>query len=731
MDRLATAIITVGGLAVIFCVVAILVLIAREALPLFRDARVAEAATIDARRVGEVVGLGIGDRMENGFILRRDGGVEVFAIPEHPAGARVAAIEPPSPGAVIAEVSGSGDGHFSVWWSTGQVTLDSVRFEARFDDAGVRTLDVEIERPMTAVIPDGVDARHALARVSDDGRQTLVLLTEQGGFHIRQETREEDFLGNVSTESFEIEIPPRAGDGIEAFDVDVGGRRLFAGTRRGRLLGWDLRSAGRAEPIGDVVAAPPDAAIRAVAMIYGGQSVAVADAAGGYTVWSMVPVVEGQGGRHLVRIHDMPSPPDPIRRFYPSRRDKSMMAVTEAGAVVLDHTTSEGRLLHLPADRAAARQVAQSRRGNGFAVLSEEGVVQVWRLDNPHPETNVRVLFGKVWYEGYREPDYIWQSSAASDDSEPKLSLVPLVFGTIKGTFYAMLLAVPLALFGALYTSQLTRPEIRDVIKPVVEVMAAIPSVILGFLAALWLAPLFERNLGSVFLSMVLIPACVVAAVAAWSGLRRLKPLQPLETGFEFIAIVPALLAGVLLAIGLGPVLERWLFDGDLKLWLYEEGGVRYDPRNCIVIAFALGFAVIPIIFTIAEDSFSNVPRSLTAGSLALGASRWQTAWRVVLPSASPGIFAGIMIGLGRAVGETMIVLMATGNTPILDWSIFNGMRTLSANIAVEVPEAPHGGTLYRVLFLSGMVLFFMTFTLNTLAEWVRQRLRKKFAQFQ
>jgi phosphate transport system permease protein len=172
------------------------------------------------------------------------------------------------------------------------------------------------------------------------------------------------------------------------------------------------------------------------------------------------------------------------------------------------------------------------------------------------------------------------------------------------------------------------------------------------------------------------------------------------------------------------------LFDGNFTLWMFQEAGVRYDPRNCIVIAFALGFAVIPIIFTIAEDSLSNVPSSLRAASLAMGASRWQTAWRVVLPSASPGIFAGTMIGFGRAIGETMIVLMATGNTAIMDWSLFNGMRPLSANIAVEIPEAPVAGTLYRVLFLSAVILFLMTFVLNTVAEIVRQRLRRKYGQF-
>ena len=120
----------------------------------------------------------------------------------------------------------------------------------------------------------------------------------------------------------------------------------------------------------------------------------------------------------------------------------------------------------------------------------------------------------------------------------------------------------------------------------------------------------------------------------------------------------------------------------------------------------------------------------LTGAALALGASRWQTVWRVILPSASPGIFAGVMIGFGRAIGETMIVLMATGNTPIMDWSIFNGMRPMSANIAVEIPEAPVGGTLFRVLFLSAVILFLITFVLNTVAEVVRQNLRKKYGRF-
>jgi phosphate transport system permease protein len=148
-----------------------------------------------------------------------------------------------------------------------------------------------------------------------------------------------------------------------------------------------------------------------------------------------------------------------------------------------------------------------------------------------------------------------------------------------------------------------------------------------------------------------------------------------------------------------------------------------------VVVGIAMGFAVIPIIFAISEDAFSNVPSDLAAGSLALGANRWQTVVRVVLPTASPGIFSAIMVGFGRAVGETMIVLMATGNTPILSMSPFNGFRTLSANIAVEVPEAPQGATLYRTLFIAALLLFVMTFLVNTAAELVRHRLRRRYGR--
>ena len=256
--------------------------------------------------------------------------------------------------------------------------------------------------------------------------------------------------------------------------------------------------------------------------------------------------------------------------------------------------------------------------------------------------------------------------------------------------------------------------------------MAALPSVVIGFLAGLYLASVVERNLVAVFLAIPLMPLFGTLGVFVWRLLPR-RITGGLRPGAELALIVPMLIVAGWLSTALGPTAEQWVFAGDARLWLQNTLGLTYDQRNCLVVGIAMGFAVIPIIFTISEDAFSSVPASLTAASLALGASRWQTAVNVVLPTASPGHFSAVMVGFGRAVGETMIVLMATGNTPVMEWSIFNGIRTLSANIAVEIPEAPHASTLYRTLFLAAALLFAMTFIVNTVAELIRQRLRDRY----
>ncbi|GAB4165789.1 MAG: hypothetical protein Fur0032_02760 [Terrimicrobiaceae bacterium] len=369
-------------------------------------------------------------------------------------------------------------------------------------------------------------------------------------------------------------------------------------------------------------------------------------------------------------------------------------------------------------------------------ILDNQSKLHVFDIDDPHPDSGWKALFGKIWYEGADGPQWVWQSTGGSDDFEPKYSIVPLLFGTIKGTVYAMLFAVPIALMAALYTSQFLEPNLRKVIKPTMEIMASLPSVVLGFLAAIYIAPLIERQVPSLLLVAAGLPLAAAIFGGVWSNL----PIQVrhwVRPGREWLAFLPLLLVvgGVLWY--LGPAFERVAFIAvdpstgervaDFRYWWPAATGATFDQRNSLVVGFMMGFAVIPIIFTIAEDALSNVPLALRTASMACGASRWQTAFRVVLPTASAGIFSALMIGLGRAVGETMIVVMATGNTPIMEWNVFSGMRTLSANIAVELPEAPHSGTLYRTLFFGALLLFLLTFAINTLAEILRQHLREKF----
>jgi len=727
LDSLARWGITIGGCAVIASVLAILLQIVSVTLPLFGSASSEVVGRVSLPKAGEIMLLGLDDSLENGFSLSRQGNVSFFSLKATSnlkAGSQGSPVPLARPEGATKLIDASSDipGQLSLLWDNGKAAIVRVSFDREEKIVTPRMEELFQDGPSG----DGQPTVKVVGRALDqDGFRMVRLLADQR-FSVSMVAVKKNVLGEEKQTRHNYMLTPVTTEKISAFVLDLKGERLYAGTESGTIIAWQLDDQnGR---LLETTPAFRDRGITALAMVYGSESLAVGDNRGGLTVWSWVRSDPGSQVRKLRQLHTLHGHADPVIAIVPGTAGRSLLSLDSRGEIHVDHATSERNLLTFKA-QPSTTIMALSVRDKGLAILNSDGTVTAWRIAMPYAEISLKTLFGKVWYEGYDEPAYVWQSSSANDDFEPKLSITPLIFGTLKGTFYAMLLAIPLALFGALYVSQFATPGLRRIIKPVVEVMASVPSVVIGFLVALWFAPLVEKNILGLLLFLIITPGCFVLFMSLWGLAEQRGLLRNFPQGQEYLLLMPLLLLVAVAAWQLGPLVEKAMF-GDFKLWLFGETGMRYDQRNCIIIAFGLGFCVIPIIFSIAEDSLSNIPASLSAAALALGASRWQTAWRVILPSASPGIFAAIMIGFGRAVGETMIVLMATGNTPIMDWSFLNGMRTLSANIAVEIPEAPFKGPLYRVLFLCAVLLFLLTFVLNTGAELIRQHLQKKYGRY-
>ncbi len=471
---------------------------------------------------------------------------------------------------------------------------------------------------------------------------------------------------------------------------------------------------------------------RQLDFLFGGVSVVMTGADGQQEQWSLFRPDEA-GERLFGQTQVFPKLGEGQVIFAASQRNRTFLTGTGRD-LSIRHSTSGAVRWEGALDIDPAIAVLDAK-GEHFIAAASNGDARRFAVHDPHPDASWRAFFGKVWYEGGAKPVYQWQSTGGTDDFEPKLSLVPLIFGSLKGTLYALLFSIPVALLAALFSAAFLPLEVKRVVKPVMEIMSSLPSVVLGFLAGLWLAPILETRVPSVAMMAMMIPLSALLVGYCWCRLP-ISIRNRFEGGREWLVVLPFLVLAGWLGWHLGPVIERWFFVykdpatgraiADFRLWWPQATGISFEQRNSMVLGFMMGFAVIPVIFTIAEDALSNVPKSLTAAASALGANRWQVVWTVMLPVASSGIFSALMIGFGRAVGETMIMVMATGNTPVMDWNIFNGMRTLSANIAVELPEAPVGSTHYRTLFLGAVVLFGMTFVMNTLAEILRQRLRER-----
>ncbi len=914
-DRVAGGVITVGGFLVLAAVLGVCVYLFAVAAPLFRGGR-AEVLEGGAAARGEVLAIEIDEYARGAAFLERD---------EHGAG-------------VLRWTATGEDGEFaSRVLEGGRVTAwsQAEREEPRaigFADGRVRLgrFGFSHELVRGEDVPEGARGlapgeRRVIERTSDAGA-SRVIAEHLGTGQFRLAAAFEAFgealdvgkgAGSVSlvdvrsTATGERYLAVLREDGTLVIATTRTVRPLGGGAARTRLEtieaalprdavrgapGWVFVTADGAQ----VLCVYRDGLCRRVSRkhVVDGKAAVVEEAvlAGEITTARMLlgglTLLTG-GADGIVRGHSVSADPGTnnadgmrlveTRRFVAEGRvtalgisPRTRLVAVGGKGLGFVHMVS-GKGITAPEELARGEEaitgLAFSPKGDALGVLRGTGL-ELWSIDAGHIEASAASLFGRVVYEGSTRGEWVYQSSAADDAAELKMSLVPLIFGTLKATIVAMLIAVPLAVLAAVFTSEFLRPAVRRVVKPCVEMMASMPSVVLGFLAAIIVAPFVAAHLPEVVLSLVIAPVGVLVLAHLWQVLPRSTRAR-LGTSGRLGMTAVALAVSVGASVLASPAIETMLFRGDaldsamaagrfevvpagsvpaivgerglsdpgvrrrlrnaglfvrdgavvrpveggtmdaapggLARWLEGEIGgawpgwfvllalpcvgvawvihVRaegrrrrdaagvgsrrteiheawvefskfcgvvaagllgaaglawgvtlvgleardsilgtFQQRNTLVVGVIMGFAVIPIVYTISEDALRSVPEQLRSASLGVGATPWQTAVRVVLPAAGSGVFSACMVGLGRAVGETMIVLMATGNTPEMSLNLFSGMRTLAANIAVELPEAPQGGTHYRVLVLCGLVLFAMTFVINTTAEVVRQRVRKRTA---
>ena len=724
-DHLTRWYVFIGGLAVLGAITLIFFFLGYVVYPLFQgaDLNAKQAITpVWMQDAGKPLMISVEEQNQVGMRVSDKGMVLFFNVKNGeelsrvnlplPAGTQVTSLGEDQPGNPVVVLG----------LSNGQALVFRHSYKVSYPD-GKKTITPAIEYPYgetpIALDPQGGALDHVNLSVNDS---TLVLAGSSGAqLNVLSLAREVNMMTDeVTNTETRIDLPQMTKQ-VKALYIDPRQQWLYVINDRAQADVFSLRDKslnGRYKLVDDATTE-----ITASTQLVGGISLIFGDSKGGLSQWFMARDPDGEQRFKHIRSFQMGT--SPIVEITAEQRRKGFLALDAAGEIGVFHSTAHRTLL---VEKVAEGPgvMALSPRANRI-IVEEGGKLLPLTLKNPHPEVSWSALWSKVWYENYDEPKYVWQSTAANTDFEPKMSLAPLTFGTLKAAFYAMLLAAPLAVAAAIYTAYFMAPSLRRKVKPVIELMEAMPTVILGFFAGLFLAPYVEGHLPGIFSLLVLMPIGILVAGFTWSRLPESIRLR-VPDGWESLILIPVILFVCGLSLYMSPFMEAWFFGGDMRLWISHDLGITYDQRNALVVGLAMGFAVIPNIYSIAEDAVFSVPRGLTLGSLALGATPWQTMTRVVILTASPGIFSALMIGMGRAVGETMIVLMATGNTPVMEMNLFEGLRTLAANVAVEMPESEVGGSHYRVLFLSALVLLLFTFIMNTLAELIRQRLRKKYS---
>jgi phosphate transport system permease protein len=728
-DRFMGWAIRFGGIGVIVAVFGIFYFIGKEVVPLFKSADIAPAGKITHTTRPAVIGVDEWGEMPFFY----DGGDRLVF-----TGMTGSRREVEVPGMAGLKVTCHAydpvQQRVAVGLEDGRVGSFIVEYSRTFDAAGKRIVEPSVTAEPWFVLQKGAGAVTAVSYGDSGAGRVIVAKRGQGAdssVSILKLGMKRSLVGKGKLSLLEeAEVTEQLGAEAILVRASQNGAMVLIACANGEVDYFQADTQGINKrqtfmPFAGVVPQQMD-------FLFGGVSLILTGSDGQQEQWSLFRPKE-EGERLFGEVQKFPNVGKGDVIFAASQRNRTFL--TGAGRQLsIRHSTSGAVRWSGEVDLDPSHAVLDAK-GEHFIVAAANGEAGRYSIHDPHPEAGWKAFFGKVWYEGGSGPVYQWQSTGGSDDFEPKLSLVPLIFGSLKGTAYALLFSIPIALLAALFSAAFLPLHVKRVVKPVMEIMSSLPSVVLGFLAGLWLAPILETRVPSVVMVALALPLAALATGYGWCRLP-VAIRNRFENGREWMVVVPFMLLAGSAGWQLGPVIESLFFIyqdpstgreiADFRLWWPQATGISFEQRNSMVLGFMMGFAVIPVIFTISEDALSNVPKSLTAAASALGANRWQVVWTVMIPVASSGIFSALMIGFGRAVGETMIMVMATGNTPLMEWNLFNGMRTLSANIAVELPEASVGSTHYRTLFLGAVVLFSMTFVMNTVAEVLRQRLRDR-----
>ncbi len=714
-DRMVRYFVASGGISVIIAILLIFFYLLYVVVPMFESAEIEASVTYAAPGEGETLFLGLEEQGTIGVRFTDNARVIFFDTTSGQIVADEKLALPASISSVASDLN-----LVVLGLENGTALAVRYKFDLSYPN-DVRTLTPRLEYPLGEDLLSLDESGHPLTKIIIQLSEDIVGLaatTDDNRLVFARYLREESFISEEVSIELESSSEIAFEKNINSIVLTPGLDHLYAASDEGVLVDYSLDEDGFD---GDVSRSNFKQSITQLRLLLGGSSLLVGLENGEVQQWMSV---RKESGRELTFIRSFHNNTRAVTSMATEQQRKGFAVADRQGAITLYYSTSQRTLAAINTANTQIETMAWSARAQHLIVADADNQLHLYDVHNEYPEISWDILWGKVWYEGYDEPDYIWQSSASTNEFEPKFSLMPLSFGTIKAAFYAMLFAVPIAILGAMFTAQFMAPRMRQTVKPAIEIMEALPTVILGFLAGLWLAPYVETHLAGVFTLLLILPFGFILCAWLWGFVPNKSVLE----GWEAAVLIPVVLFLIWLSMSLSAPIESLFFDGDMRTYMSLEWGLNYDQRNALVVGLIMGFAVIPTIFSIAEDALFSVPQHLVRGSLALGATRWQTMSSVVLPAASPGIFSAIMMGFGRAVGETMIVLMATGNTPLMDMSLFQGMRTLAANLAVEVPEAEVASTHYRVLFLAALLLFLFTFVFNTLAEIIRHRLRKKYS---